>query len=390
MDSYAKYLQDRGYDQKTGRRKLRTIARFSPWLKRHGVQVRNLSVDEIHKYLSMKVRKGRPPTKDDGVELKQFLEFLRTLEAAPQSTNAPSSGMKIEDVVFSFAVYLKRERSLSAGSVVQYKRYVQRFVSDMAPDGRCNFSTLLPATITSYVCKAAANQSRKDTKLMTSALRSFLRFARYQAFIETDLAAAVPAVANWAVSLPKALPTHQVEQILSSCDRKTIIGKRDFAIVLLLARLGLRAGEISSLQLEDIHWETGCISIHGKGSNLTQMPLPPDVGNALSSYLLCRPKSSSRAVFLRTIKPFIGFSNSSTVSGIVQSAFRRTGLDADSQGSHQFRHTLATELLRKGSSLQEIAELLRHQTLECTTIYAKVDFSSLRSVGLPWPGGAAK
>lgn len=390
MNSYAKHLKERGYDDNTCRWKIRTVARWSPWLKRHGIAVRDLRSEHIERYLRMKVRKTKPITQDDEVVLRQFLEFLRSIEAVPRGVASSSSGITTEDLGDKYALYLKRERALSSATVVHYKRLVQRFLCEITPEGNCDFSRFNPMVIASYVSKAGSNQSRKYTKLVTSALRSFFRFARYQGFVDADLDAAVPSVANWAISIPKALPVDQVQQMLSSCDRDTIIGQRDYAILLLLARLGLRAGEVISLQLEDIDWRAGCISIHGKGSNLTQMPLPPDVGNAISSYLRCRPQSGSRFLFLRSLEPFTGLCRSSSVSSIVRDAFRRAGIDSERQGAHQFRHTLATELLRNGASMEEIAELLRHQSVECTTIYAKVDLVSLQAVGLPWPGGATK
>ncbi len=390
MNLYAKYLQERGYDDNTCRWKIRTVARWSPWLKRHGIAVQDLRSEHIQRYLSMKVRKTKPITQDDAVVLRQFLVFLRSIEAAPRGIESSSSALTTEDLGDRFALYLKRERALSSATVIHYKRLVQRFVCEIIPEGNCDFSRFSPMVIAAYVSKAAANQSRKYTKLMTSALRSFFRFARYQGFVDADLEAAVPSVANWAISIPKALPIDQIQQILACCDRDTIIGQRDYAILLLLARLGLRAGEIIALQLEDIDWRGGCISIHGKGSNLTQMPLPPDAGNAISSYLRCRPQSGSRSLFLRTLEPLTGLCRSSSVSSIVRDSFKRAGIEPERQGAHQFRHTLATDLLRNGASMGEIAELLRHQSVECTTIYAKVDLVSLQSVGLPWPRGAAK
>src|SRR5437867_1313547 len=215
-------------------------------------------------------------------------------------------------------------------------------------------------------------------------------FARYRGDITLDLAACVPTVASWSFStLPKSLPAVHVEQVLASCNRQTAVGQRDYAILMLLARLGLRAGEIVRLSLEDIDWENGYITVQGKTGRSSQLPLPADVGQAIADYLKdARPRvSSNRSVFLRSQAPIRSLTNLSTVSTVVRRALARAGIDSPRKGAHQFRHTLATEMLKQGASLREIGELLRHQNPNTTTIYAKVDLVALRTLALPWPGG---
>jgi len=390
MNSYAKHLRGQGYDRETGRLKIRMIAHFCLWLKQQGIAAKGLTEKHIQKYLRAKVRVGRHLTHEDTVAIQQFMVFLRNKGAIAEQPIPPVQATPVEKMVDDYALYLKRERALSLGTIAQYRRHVSRFLTDDFAEVEHGLSTLDSVSILSYVRSKAARVSRKDAKLMITALRSFLRYAHYQGYIHADLEAAVPAVANWnTVSIPKSLPPDQVERVLAACDRKTAIGKRDYAILLLLARLGLRAGEIVSLRLEDIDWGSGCISIHGKGSNLSQMPLPVDVGEAVALYLRRgRPKSSSRVAFLRSQAPITGLAGAGTVSGRVAAALERAGINAVRKGAHQFRHSLATQLLQKGASLPEIAELLRHRSLDCTTIYAKVDLSSLRTLGMAWPGGA--
>jgi site-specific recombinase XerD len=204
------------------------------------------------------------------------------------------------------------------------------------------------------------------------------------------LAACVPAIANWQFSaLPKFLQPHQVQQVLSQCDRRTSRGRRDYAIFLLLARLGLRACEIVALILDDIHWEAGEISIQGKGKRSALLPLPPDVGQAIAAYLeYDRPACSTRRVFIRMRAPRRGFANSQAISTIVARTLKRAGIDSPHRGAHLFRHTLATQMLRQGAALAHIALLLRHSSINTTTIYAKVDLVSLGTLAQPWPGGA--
>jgi len=225
--------------------------------------------------------------------------------------------------------------------------------------------------------------------LLVTALRSFLRYLRHQGKVATDLAACVPTVARWSfATLPKFLPAGTVQRVLDRSNRRTPIGRRDYAILFLLARLGLRACEIVALNLEDIDWEKARITIRSKGGRWAQLPLPTDVGEALALYLRHgRPSCSCRRVFIRDRAPRIGFANSIAVSTLVMRALERAGVDSARKGAHLFRHSLARDMIRQGASLDEIGELLRHQSPNTTAIYAKVDLPALRPLALPWPGG---
>jgi len=225
---------------------------------------------------------------------------------------------------------------------------------------------------------------------MVTALRSFFRYLLHRGAIATDLAGCVPAVPNWSLStLPRFLPAPTVEKLLKRCNRKTAVGRRNHAILLLLARLGVRAGEVINLSLDDIDWASGQITIHGKGGRSAPLPLPADVGTALAAYLRRdRPPSASRRVFLRHRAPLTGFANPSTLSSIVRRALQQAGIESAHMGAHVLRHSLATSMLRNGGSLDEIGELLRHQSPNTTAIYAKVDVAALHTLALPWPGGA--
>jgi site-specific recombinase XerD len=208
--------------------------------------------------------------------------------------------------------------------------------------------------------------------------------------VTTDLAAAVPAVANWTMaSIPRAIGADQVRQLLTSLDRHTPHGRRDYAIVLVLARLGLRSGEVARLELGDIDWHAGVVRVHGKRGHQTALPLPRDVGVAIAAYLRHgRPSSPSRRVFLRRRAPRCGFLSPSGVGSLIRHALQRAGIQAPTMGAHQFRHGLATQMLRRGASLAEIGEVLRHRHPQTTTIYTKVDLKALRTLAVPWPGGA--
>ena len=227
---------------------------------------------------------------------------------------------------------------------------------------------------------------------MTTAFRSFFRFLFQKGELQTNLAASVPTVASWRLStVPKYLVPKEVKRVLKACNRRKAIGRRDYAILLLLARLGLRAGEVVALQLEDVNWRAGEILVRGKGLLHEQMPLPPDVGQALASYVRRdRPPCQTRRVFLCMKAPRRGFAHPSTLSTIVRRALARADLHPPLKGAHLLRHSLATSMLRSGAKMGEIAEILRHRALNSTEIYAKVDFEGLRSLAHPWPMGGAQ
>jgi len=203
------------------------------------------------------------------------------------------------------------------------------------------------------------------------------------------LVAAVPVVANWSMtSIPRAIGKDQVRQLLASINQRTAMGLRDYAIVLLLSRLGLRSGEVAFLELDDIDWNRGQLTVRGKSGQHRELPLPAEVGKAIAAYLRRgRPKSASRRVFLRAKAPIRGFQGACGIGSIVRHSLQRVGINAPTHGTHQFRHGLATEMLRQGSSLREIGDVLGHRHPQTTKIYTKVDIDALRKLALPWPGG---
>ncbi|HEY8706867.1 MAG TPA: site-specific integrase [Burkholderiaceae bacterium] len=228
---------------------------------------------------------------------------------------------------------------------------------------------------------------------MVTALRAFLRFAQYRGEIDEALISAVPAVAAWSTTppLPRATSAEHARRVIESCDLSTVVGRRDRAVLLLLARLGLRGGEVITLLLEDIDWDAGRLCVRGKNGHQCLMPLPVDVGEAIAAYLQNgRPACADRHLFLRSRAPLRGLMHGSDgVGSIVGNALRRAGVDAPHKGSHQFRHALAVRMLQGGASLPEIGEVLRHRSPLSTSIYAKVDLAALRPLALPWPGSSS-
>jgi site-specific recombinase XerD len=284
---------------------------------------------------------------------------------------------------------LREERALAKATIVNYVRFVRMFLKDCFANGPATLSRLRAGDVVRFVQRRAPRLHLRTAKLLTTALRSFLQYGRYCGDIRLDLAAAVPVVANWSMSpIPWAIPPDQVRHLLAQINRRTAVGRRDYAILLLLARLGLRSGEVAFLELDDIDWKDGSLSVRGKSGRRLQLPLPADVGKAIVAYIQHgrRPRDSRR-VFLRARAPLRGFLGPSAVGSIVRHALLRADIDAPTTGAHQFRHGLATEMLRRGASLSEIGQLLGHRSPETTKIYTKVDVNALRTIALPWPGG---
>jgi integrase/recombinase XerD len=289
-----------------------------------------------------------------------------------------------------FERYLREERGLVNGTIANYSVLIRAFLVDRFRGGSVTLSDLNAGDVVRFVQCRGPTLRQNRAKVLTSALRGFLGYARYRGYFRLDLAAAVPQVANWSMTaIPRGIAPDQVRRLLGQIDRDSAIGIRDYAIFLLLARLGLRAGEVAFLELDDINWKEGYLTVRGKGGRRVQLPLPADVGEAIVAYLRNgRPRSPCRRLFLRACAPVRGFLGPAAVCSMVRHAIQRSGISAPSTGAHQFRHGLATEMLRGGATLAEIGEVLGHSNPQTTKIYTKVDLDALRSLALPWPGGA--
>ena len=388
IDSFARLLAERGYCLYSIHRQVRIAADFSRWLRQGCVEPHSIRSDHPARYLKYRARHVRL-WPGDSAALDHLIEFLRREGVVPTEKIEVHRLTPTEHCVQAYEQYLREARALARATIVNYVPFVRDFLDDCFGDGRVTLSRLDAGDVVRFVQRQAPHLHLKRAKLMTTALRSFLHYARYRGDITLDLGAAVPIVANWSMtSIPRAIAPDQVRQLLSSIDRRTPIGRRDYAILLLLARLGLRSGEVASLKLDDIDWNTGQLSVCGKSGQRSELPLPTEVGKAIAAYLRRgRPKSTSRCVFLRAKAPIRGFQGSCGIGSIVQHSLMRAGIDAPTKGTHQFRHGLATEMLRQGASLSEIGELLGHRLPQTTKIYTKVDLNALRTLAMPWPGG---
>jgi site-specific recombinase XerD len=342
----------------------------------------------VDRFLRLR-RKQQRVRRGDPKALQRLLAMLCQTGVLKQHPPPVKDNTRVR-VIDEFRRYLSQERGLSQSTLHNYVPVIEQFLSERFHNRASNFSMLRAPDVTGFVVRHAHRLSPGQARLMVTALRSFFRYLRHHGAISTDLAGCVPTVPNWSLStLPKFLPADDVERILECCDRKTSIGRRNHAILLLLARLGIRAGEVVALNLDDIDWSTGQITIRGKGGKSAQLPLAPDVGEALATYLRDdRQRCSTRRVFVRHRAPLVGFGNSSTISSIVMRALKHASVESAHTGAHVLRHSLATSLLRQGGSLDEIGELLRHQSPNTTAIYAKVDIAALHTLALSWPGGS--
>ena len=318
------------------------------------------------------------------------LEYLREIGVMPTPAATVASG-PLEELLADYGRYLRVERRLAEHTVRDaYLPAARLFLAGREGLDGLGLERLSAADVSMFLVAECPKRSVTGARDLASALRSFLRYLHLAGLIEAPLVWAVPSVADLRDrTLPRGLEPAAVRKLLASCDRRRTVGRRDYAILLLLSRLGLRRGEVAAIGLEDVDWRAGELLIRGKGSRQDVLPLPVDVGEAVVSYLRRRPRCESRALFVRMTAPLQGLAPH-TIGWIVREACTRAGLPR--VGAHRLRHTAATEMLRQGASLAEIGQVLRHREQKTTAIYAKVDRRALRALARPWPsqeGGAA-
>ena len=383
---YRSWLRTRSFSPSAISDRLWQFGQLSRWLECEGVAVGELSVDEGERFAAAQRAAGRV-TLSAPQSPTLPLEYLRGLGVVPMPT-APLAQGPVEELLADYSRYLLIERALVRHTVFDVYVPVARLLlaGRDGPDG-LRLDRLAAADVSMFVQRECPKRSVTGARDMVSALRSFLRYLHLVGRIEAPLVWALPSIADLRDrTLPRGLGPAAVKQLLASCDRRTLIGRRDFAILSLLARLGMRAGEVAGLQLDDVDWRRGLLLIGGKGGRYDELPLPDDVGRALVSYLRRRPRCPSRAVFVRVTAPRQEL-NRSTIGWVVRAACDRAGLPR--VGAHRLRHTAATEMLRRGASLAEIGEVLRHREQKSTALYAKVDRTALRPLARPWPSTQA-
>jgi integrase/recombinase XerD len=380
-------LKRLGYASGTRAGHLRLMAQLSVWLDARGLDGSGLTAQVVDEFVGERraagCREGRSAR-----SLTPLLEYLREVGAAPLPVARSVVGA-VEVMLADYAGYLSRERGLSALTIERNVSLIGPFLSERVVDGRLRLDSLTAADVVGFMLACGRSVAPATVQRTATALRSLLGFLHVEGITGASLVGAVPAAAGWRLAgLPKYLTAQQVDALLVACDRSTPVGRRDLAILTVLARLGLRAGEVAGLRLDDIDWRRGEIAVLGKGNRHERLPLPVDVGEAVVAYLTeSRPAAAeSRAVFVGPRAPHRALTRGA-VTQVVARAARRAGLGTIY--AHRLRHTAATAMLAGGASLGEIGQVLRHRHALTTAGYAKVDHGRLRPLARPWPGGVA-
>jgi len=382
---FATSLVENGYVKSSVQSKLSLLASFGQWLKRRRLSITDFDEQFVERFIAYKRRKGRVH-RGNRETLLQFLDYLRKHDAIPGPTPTRDDS-PLAAILTRYEGHLRSERGLAAATVINYLPCIRKFLIECFREKPLVVREVRSSDVSDFLLRHAPTMSPRRAQLVTAAFRSFFRFLFQDGELQLNLALSVPSVADRRLAtIPKYLSPDQVERVLGTCNRQTASGRRDYAILLLLARLGLRAGEVVSLQLDDVDWRAGELLVRGKGLLHDRMPLPVDVGEALTSYLRTdRPPCKTRRVFVCMKAPRSGFAGPSTLSTIVRRALDRADLYPALSGAHVLRHSLATTMLRSGASMNEIGEILRHRTPSTTEIYAKLDFDGLRTLAHPWP-----
>lgn len=382
-DAYREELLDRGYTPLSTVNELRQVARFSRWLEAAGLTVAEVSDVRIEEFLASQRVAGCDRHSLSRPGLRCLLEVLSGLGVVAARAPAVAS-TPTDELLGRFARYLFAERGLAEGTVVLYLAGARRFVAGLSPDRP--LGELAAGDVTAAVLRESEGVSVSAAQNFVSGLRSFLRFCFIEGLVGSDLTrAALFARGRPSSVLPRAISKTDARALLSSCDRRHALGRRDYAIIVVLLRLGLRRSEVAGLRLDDIDWRAGELVVHGKGAREDRLPLPGDVGEAIVAYLRRgRPHSNRREVFLRARAPYDPIAPG-TVASTVRRACRRAGIAE--VGSHRLRHTAACAMVDANVPLYQIAQVLRHQSLQSTAVYARVDVERLRRLAAPWPGG---
>jgi site-specific recombinase XerD len=378
-------LEALGYASLSVSEAIRSLRRLSAWMDERDVAARDLTPALFDEFLAVRWRSC-----GDVVSARRSVAVVRRFlrEEGLLAAAEPTERTEVEVLLASFGDWLTSERGLAGETVRCYRSQAKTFLTALAEPVDETLAGLDAAAVTGFVLDhSAAAASVWSAKAQVTALRALLRFLHIQGLIPAPLVAAVPAVAGWRLSeLPRRLPSDQVTALLAAQDLTSPVGLRDHAVLVTLARLGLRGAEIAALRLADVDWRAGEVVIRGKAGRVEALPLPAGVGEALAGYLTGgRPRCSSPMLFVTARAPFRALTPGA-VRAIMGRACARAGLPR--LGAHRLRHTLASDLLRAGSSLTEVGQILRHRNVASTMVYAKVDHIALRTLARPWPGGA--
>jgi site-specific recombinase XerD len=383
VEGYRARLLSLGHTRGTVRGQLKMLGQLGRWMSFEGIEPAQLDGPRVEAFLAARRAEGhtRVPT------LRSFTALLDYLadEAVITAVVVPP-GDALDGLLLDYREWMVADRGLAAPTVLRYDKTARRFLSQRGMgEGGGWLAELTPADVVAFLLQESARVSVGAVKGRVAELRSLSRFLYARGHTPVALAAAIPPIAGWHdTGIPVGLTATDVQRLLDSCDQTSPVGVRDFAILTVVARLGLRCAEVARLEVDDIDWRSGQIVVRGKARRREHLPLPTDVGEALVAYLThARPVTALRVVFLTTKAPVRPI-RPDLVSDTTRRACDRAGLPR--VGAHRLRHALATQLLRRGATLVEVSQVLRHRDLATTAIYAKVDLDTLRTVAQPWPG----
>lgn len=385
LEGFAEYLSRCGYSRVSARRHLRSAEHFAHWAMRRTMCFDSLNEFAVSKFADhlLQCRCGRYDCRDRASIVAGVRLFVGHVHEESAPIDHPASALFEAPLLKSFRDWMRKQRGTTEATLCNYARPIRALIERFgdAP------SQLDARGLRDFVLQQSRDTGWAAAKQCTTALRMFLRFLIAEGLCPAALLGAIPTLAHWRLSsVPRYLPPEDVERLIGSCDVSSPVGLRDRAILLLLARLGLRAGDVVGLRLQDIDWKNAWISVCGKSRQRTRLPLSREVGRAIVAYLQKgRPPADTDALFLRTRAPFRALRSHCAVSVLVDRAIRRAGISRPSRGAaHLLRHSLASSMLRHGASLQDIAAVLRHRSVETTQIYAKVDVTALMQIAQPW------
>ena len=380
MSGYRDWLLGRGYTPSATVKALIALGHLGRWMEHEGIGVDQLDNAAVRRFIGTQVRvRGRLPL----ASVRPLLEYLQTTGVAAAEPAGSGRSAAEDELLDGYREWLVLERRLARSTIRGRERIARRFLAGRGPtSGETGLSA---AEVTAFLVRESGRLSPGSVGSLTSHLRSILRYLATRGLADPGLADAVPRIAQWReATVPRFPEPAAVDALLASCDRSTVVGARDYAVLMLLSRLGLRAIEVARLELSDLDWRAGEMELDGKAHQRGRLPLPVDVGEALVAYLRVRDRTHQR-LFLNAKAPIRPLEPTG-VRSLVRHAYQRAGLEP--VGAHQLRHALASDLLRAGASLVAIGQVLRHRHLQSTMIYAKVDLERLRSVASPWPGAA--
>lgn len=390
LETFLEKLESDGYSRLTRNNYRDSVAHLGTWMQLHDIVLAQVSQDvmarfERHRCMCPGGRRRKRMSRHYVRRVQRFVRYLQIRGTVPVTLGPPVAPRNA--MLDEFRSWLSQHRGLKPQTVTTYLYALERFLPSLSDDPAHYDS----AAIRRVVFEHARSNSIVQTKHMITSLRAWLRFLAAMHRCAADLATAVPTVPHWRLSsMPRYISADAVERLIASCNPQRAAGLRDRAVLLLLARLGLRAGDILHMQLADIDWHEGTVQVAGKTRRASRLPLPQDAGDAVLHYLeRARPDVAYEQLFLRVVAPYRPLSSSGIVSGIVRAALRRAGIDAPSRGAHLLRHSAATAMLRSGATLDTVSTVLRHRSADTTAYYAKVDILALNAIAQPWPEGAS-